>query len=434
MDKYIYFDPQLTKHDRLLLENLAEDIKLQSGENGVSNGGSKGSKQGSAACDDDRNNEILATLDALNNPKDSHFEPSLFNNVDYDQIQWKKWFNRFILRPYIPIAKSIVRFDTDVVMLTHLLLYFTTSVPSALFLYFGKFTWIHGILHMVMQGSYIGTYTLMMHQHIHQRGVLKKKFAAFDLLFPYITDPLMGHSWNSYYYHHVKHHHVEGNGPNDLSSTVRYQRDDIWHFLHYVGRFYFFVWAELPMYFIREKRYVFAAKSMFWDVGYYTTVYVLFKINPLPTTCVLLLPLLILRVALMIGNWGQHAFVDDTEPTSDYRSSITLIDVVSNRHSFNDGYHTSHHLNPMRHWREHPNHFMKSKKVYASHNALVFHNIDYFMVTIRLLCKDYEHLAKCLVPIGEEQIAMNLSERVAMLKRHTRRFTEEEIKVKFHLS
>ena len=29
----------------------------------------------------------------------------------------------------------------------------------------------------------------------------------------------------------------------------------------------------------------------------------------------------------MIGNWGQHALVDDLEPNSDFRSSITLIDV-----------------------------------------------------------------------------------------------------------
>lgn len=30
----------------------------------------------------------------------------------------------------------------------------------------------------------------------------------------------------------------------------------------------------------------------------------------------------------MVGNWGQHAFVDKDEPDSDFRSSITLIDVA----------------------------------------------------------------------------------------------------------
>jgi hypothetical protein len=61
----------------------------------------------------------------------------------------------------------------------------------------------------------------------------------------------------------------------------------------------------------------------------------------------------------------------------------------------------------------------------------VFHNIDYFMLTIRLLSKDYAHLAKCMIPIGDEQLALDMAGRVALLKRHTRRFTEEEIKVKF---
>lgn len=52
------------------------------------------------------------------------------------------------------------------------------------------------------------------------------------------------------------------------------------------------------------------------------------------------------------------------------------------------------------------------------------------MITVRLLMKDYAHLAKCLVPMGD-QIDMTLDERAEMLRRHTRRFTEEEIREKF---
>ncbi len=102
----------------------------------------------------------------------------------------------------------------------------------------------------------------------------------------------------------------------------------------------------------------------------------------------------------------------------------------SNRYCFNDGYHTSHHLNPLRHWREHPNSFLKSKHVYAAEQALVFYNIDFIVITVKLMQKDYAYLAKCLVPIGE-QIHLSLEERAAMLRRHTRAFTEEEIARKF---
>jgi len=87
----------------------------------------------------------------------------------------------------------------------------------------------------------------------------------------------------------------------------------------------------------------------------------------------------------------------------------------------------------MRHWREHPVHFLEAKPEYARQQALVFHNIDYNVISFSLLTKNYMHLAKCLVPIGETQINMTMDERVTMLKRHTKRFTEEEIRKKFKL-
>jgi fatty acid desaturase len=180
-----------------------------------------------------------------------------------------------------------------------------------------------------MQSWYVGTYTLMKHQHIHGNGVLAKRFPynVLDLAFPYITDPLVGHTWNSYYYHHVKHHHVEGNGPNDLSSTIRYQRDDPLHFAHYVGRFFILIWLELPLYFLRKHKGVQAFKAAFWELSNLSAIVLLARFDFRPTLFVFVLPLLLTRVGLMVGNWGQHAFVDEKEPDSDFRSSITLIDV-----------------------------------------------------------------------------------------------------------
>jgi len=268
-------------------------------------------------------------MQALNDPSSDDFEPTVMNSLDLDDIRSRipKWVDQWLLEPYIRTARSVVRVETDVIMVTHLLLYFTTSVPSAMWL-FHRFHWAHGLLHFVMQAYYVGTYTLMRHQHIHMRGILAKRYALFDNLFPYFLDPLLGHSWNSYYYHHVKHHHIEGNGPDDLSSTIRYQRDDIFHFLHYVGRFLLLVWIDLPLYFFRKGKIAQGCKAAFWEWGYHLTWMMLFRMNPRATFCTLVLPLCMLRLGLMIGNWGQHAFVDDTEPDSDYRSSITLIDVA----------------------------------------------------------------------------------------------------------
>lgn len=102
----------------------------------------------------------------------------------------------------------------------------------------------------------------------------------------------------------------------------------------------------------------------------------------------------------------------------------------SNRYCYNDGYHTSHHLNPLRHWRDHPVAFLSQKKQYTDEHALVFYNIDYLMISISLLTKNYERLARHLVPLGA-QAKLSLGERAEMLRRKTRRFTEEEIAAKW---
>lgn len=145
-----------------------------------------------------RDEAALSTMIALNDPKSAHFEPSVFNSWDLSTLGKLPPALDRILKSYIALAKSLVRVEIDVVFITHLILYFTTSVPSALWL-FHHFTWVHGVMHTVMQVSYTGTYTLMMHQHIHGHGVLKKPYAWFDLTFPYLLDPLMGHTWNSYF-------------------------------------------------------------------------------------------------------------------------------------------------------------------------------------------------------------------------------------------
>ncbi|KAK3681803.1 hypothetical protein B0T22DRAFT_387624 [Podospora appendiculata] len=414
----LVFDAQLTEPDRLVLQELGKDMLA----------GSSSSPSPTLA-------DTIATLHALNDPADPRFEPTVFTSYDLADARASRIFGSlpWLLDAYIAWGRRIVRVETDVVMLTHLLLYFATTLPSAVLL-FVHFRYLHAVAHLAMQIFYMGPYTLLKHQHIHQRGVLARRFAAIDHAFPYAMDLLMGHTWNSYYYHHVKHHHVEANGPRDLSSTIRYQRDSARDFAAYVGRFLVLVWVDLPRYFLRSGKTAMGLKCGFWEVGSYVAIWAAFQVNARAAAFVFLVPLMLMRLALMAGNWGQHAFVDEDEPDSDYRSSVTLVDVSSNRFCYNDGYHTSHHLNPLRHWREHPVSFLQGKADYAAQSALVFHNIDYMFITIRLLMKDYEHLARCLVPIGATQIAMTLPERVALLKRHTRRFTEAEIVAKYKLA
>lgn len=60
----------------------------------------------------------------------------------------------------------------------------------------------------------------------------------------------------------------------------------------------------------------------------------------------------------------------------------------------------------------------------------MFRNIDYIMITLRLMRKDYRFLARCLVPMGE-QVGMTMDERADMLRAKTRRFSEGDVQAKF---
>jgi len=417
-------DPALTEQDLVVLNNLFADIKERQEESPSDKNANHSSEAG-----DDSTQAAIARLQALNDPESPDFEPTVFSSWDSKDIP--AIVNEYAVKPYARWAAHIVRHPTDVVFLTHIILYLAVNIPSAIGLFY-RFTYWHGVLHVLFTFWCTGPYTLMMHNHIHNNGVLTKQWAWFDLVFPYLTEPLFGHTWDSYYYHHIKHHHVEANGPDDLSTTIRYQRDDVWHFLHYVGRFVLFIWLELPLYFLRKNKPQLALRALVSELASYAFMaYMATAVNFRASVFVFLIPFALLRLGLMIGNWGQHALVDEVEPDSDFRSSITLVDVPSNRFCFNDGYHTAHHLNPRRHWRDQPVHFLQSKRAYSDGRALVFHNIDYLMMTLKLLQRDYPYLAQRLVPIGPEQMAMSQSEIAALLRTKTRQFSEEEIRAKF---
>ncbi len=72
------------------------------------------------------------------------------------------------------------------------------------------------------------------------------------------------------------------------------------------------------------------------------------------TLVVFILPFVISRIIMMVGNWAQHAFIDAGDPSNHYKNSITCINTKYNHKCWNDGYHISHHVKPNMHWTEHP--------------------------------------------------------------------------------
>ncbi len=163
------------------------------------------------------NKASIDILNAYNNPDNADFTATILTSWDEKDIP--PFINEYILKPYERIATRIVRHPTDVVFLTHLIQYMTFNLGSAIWLFY-RFTYLHAIAHAIYTGWCVGAFTLLMHNHIHNNGILSKNWAWLEKTFPYILEPLMGHTWDSYCYHHVKHHHVESNGWLQLAMTV----------------------------------------------------------------------------------------------------------------------------------------------------------------------------------------------------------------------
>jgi hypothetical protein len=300
----------LTYADITLLRNLANDIDAKDQLDNTEGEGY-----------DDRT--AMQVLTRISDEYSDKFQASPFSS--WDERDLNTWFRVVVVQPYVTWAEGVVRRRADVVFLTHVGFYYATLIPSAVYLYY-RFSWLHAACHWLLEIYYAGPFTLLLHNHIHNDGLLAPKYAWFDHTFPYLLGPLLGHTPNSYYYHHVRHHHVEENGPDDLSSTIRYQRDELLDFLTYIGRFLALVWIELPLYFFRRRKYALAFKSLASEVSSMAAILWMAKYDLYPTLFVFLIPLVQMRIGMMIGNWGQHALVDEIEPKSNFRSSITLID------------------------------------------------------------------------------------------------------------
>ncbi|KAK0769609.1 hypothetical protein LTR75_018061, partial [Friedmanniomyces endolithicus] len=142
--------PYLTQPDLLVLDNLFYDV--HDGNRGKpATIDSKLSPETIEARADDTNINTnhdatsISRLKALNNPNDAAFQPTVF--VTWDAKDIPEPINHYIIRPYARLAMRIVRHPTDVVFLTHLLLYSTVNLGSAMYMMFYHLTYLHGVAH-----------------------------------------------------------------------------------------------------------------------------------------------------------------------------------------------------------------------------------------------------------------------------------------------
>lgn len=272
--------------------------------------------------------------------------------------------------------------------------------------------------------GFLDRYMLMLHCTSH-RMLFKRKYSVFNKYIPWVLGPFCGQTPDTYYVHHITMHHAEGNLPNDLSSTMDYQRDSLWHFIRYFCRFFFLILFEMSRYQIKKKRWALLRRMLVGEFSFYLLVIGASLYSWQATLVVFVIPYLLIRFLMMAGNWGQHAFVDPDEPGNDYKSSITCINGRYNRRAFNDGYHISHHLAANRHWTEHPAELEDNLQAYVDNDAIIFDKIDFFMVWAYLMLGRYDWLAERFVELRAEP--REKEEIIALFHRRLKRFSPEQL-------
>jgi fatty acid desaturase len=269
---------------------------------------------------------------------------------------------------------------------------------AAVLLALGSFSWWLGVAYWAVWGYFfLDRYILMLHCVSH-RPLFRGPFRVLNSYITVVLGAFCGETPETYFAHHLGMHHKEANGHADLSSTMRYRRDSFAAWLHYFATFLFFGLPLLVRYLYSVGRVRLAHRVLVGEPAFWLMVALVGWLSGWQAAFVVFAaPVLIVRTLMMIGNWGQHAFVDPADSANSYRNSISCINTRYNRRCFNDGYHIVHHLRPALHYTEMPVEFEKNRARYGAADAVVFDGLDYFQVWLYLMTGRFRRLARAFV-------------------------------------
>lgn len=297
--------------------------------------------------------------------------------------------------PLRRLLDSVLNDPRDIVFL-RLSAAASLMIPAAALLYVWFQIWLAALYLLVWGFVFLDRFILMLHCTSH-RALFRPRFRLFNHFIPWVLGPVFGETPNTYFAHHLGMHHREENLPNDTSTTLRYRRDSLLHWLRYVGRFLVIGLPELCVYFVRKRNYKLLRRVLLGEGCYWLAVAGLMLLSWKATLVVFVFPVALVRVLMMAGNWGQHAFVDPSAPADAFRNSITCLHARYNRRCFNDGYHIIHHLEPRQHYTEMPGEFERNRERYGREDAIVFEGLDFFGVWLCLMLGRWKRLARAFV-------------------------------------
>ncbi|HEX6224467.1 MAG TPA: fatty acid desaturase [Chryseolinea sp.] len=296
-------------------------------------------------------------------------------------------------------------------------------VPLGVLLFIPAITgwlwWTIAVLYYVMNNfMFKGPFGLMLHCTSH-RPWFTHKNRLFNYYLPWVIGPFFGHTPETYSAHHLAMHHRENNLDEDLSSTMHYQRDSMVDFIKYFSKFFFFVIPSLALYFNSKHLVKLRNRVIYGELFFWVLCFGLMFVSWQATLAVFVIPLLISRLIMMVGNWAQHSFIDPDDPSNFYKNSITCINTPYNNKCWNDGYHISHHIKPNLHWTMHPGHLIDNMHQYSENKALVFEGIHFLHVWWYLMTDNYAKLASRVINLNG--MFQSEEELIALMRNRTRK-------------
>jgi len=304
-----------------------------------------------------------------------------------------------MFRPFDRFFSSLINDPRDLPFV-YLMIQCAAVAACGIGLFFiESYFWLFAVAYWVVwMLGVLDRFILMLHCTSH-RILFRREYRSFNRVIPWLLSPFFGETPETYFTHHMGMHHPENNMHADLSTTLPYQRDRISHWLHYFLTFFTRTAIDLTRYHFQKGNPKMARRTMFGELSFWFLVLGLMFVNWRATVVVFVVPLVLVRILMMAGNWAQHAFINPSDPENPYVNSITCINTRYNRRCFNDGYHIHHHVNARCHWTEYPAEFETNREIYGKHDAIVFDGVDFFEVWLMLMLKRYRALARRFVQL-----------------------------------
>jgi len=299
------------------------------------------------------------------------------------------------------------------------------------------------VVHLPVTWVVLGQrFILAMHYAAHRPLFSPRRLGAYAAAalntFPQtVLSNFYGMPCGTYYVHHcIMHHQANNFFPYDISSTMPYQRDNVFHFLAYVINFGIHTLLYLPWYAIQKRRLDVCAGVALCVSVYLGAFLLLYGAAPYFFIQTFAVPFVLGPFALMLGNYSQHIFVDPENPTSNYGLACNHLRAPFNMLTFNDGYHITHHVSSITHWSEMPLHFIRHIDQYEAGGAILFEGIPFDDVTFNVFAGEagLRRLAKRVVqitptPLTDDELVAKFRKRLQPIKSETAKLKAPQISV-----